>query len=220
VVTDRARLLGMYWDDARQWYARAPRAFDVTGGIVFYILRPWMANRVAAQVALFNEAVVAARRPWPDRLRIDAPNDAAIAQARSRVPWLPGLAMAPGRDLTSAMHRERMQRTANTLAIVRAAIAATAVARFRQTHGALPATLDQLTPSLLAAVPIDPYSGKPLRYAQQDTAFVVYSIGRNEKDDGGKELNQQLSKRWGPYTRARETADIGLQVEFARTAPR
>ena len=42
-------------------------------------------------------------------------------------------------------------------------------------------------PRFLDAVPLDPFDGKPLRYRELGTGFVVYSIGPNRRDDGGKE---------------------------------
>jgi hypothetical protein len=38
----------------------------------------------------------------------------------------------------------------------------------------------------MKAVPIDPYDGKPLRLVMLDGEPVVYSVGRDGKDDGGQ----------------------------------
>jgi hypothetical protein len=64
---------------------------------------------------------------------------------------------------------------------------ALAALRFRLAHGNLPESLDELVPSYLPAVPIDPWSGKPMRWVRENSGFVVYSIGQNLKDDGGSE---------------------------------
>ena len=34
-------------------------------------------------------------------------------------------------------------------------------------------------------VPIDPFDGKPLRLTTKDGAIVVYSVGKDQVDDGG-----------------------------------
>jgi hypothetical protein len=52
--------------------------------------------------------------------------------------------------------------------------------------GAYPDDLGALVPGLLGAVPIDPFTGKPLIYRRDGGGFVVYSLGSNEKDDGGR----------------------------------
>jgi hypothetical protein len=220
LVSDRARLLGAYWDDAHHWYARLPREFAPFTGPWFVLLRPWIAHQVVAHARLLSDQLAEAQRPWPKRLHGNASGEAELPGTRGRQLPSSMIPFAPGLELTRAMNRARTQRIASTLAIVRVAIAATAVARYRQEHGALPDTLAELTPALLTAVPVDPYSGQSLRYTKQDSGFALYSIGKNEKDDGGKDLNQQLSKRWGPYTRARETADIGISVDLRGTPAR
>ena len=72
----------------------------------------------------------------------------------------------------------------------RCAQAGMAVERWRRTHGgALPSSLNELVPSCLAAVPEDPMDGKPLKYRMLTPApgYVVYSVGEDGTDDGGKE---------------------------------
>ena len=65
-------------------------------------------------------------------------------------------------------------------------ITAIALKRYELRHHQLPATLDELTPDLLKAVPIDCMDGQPLRYRRNaDGTFLLYSVGENGKDDGG-----------------------------------
>ena len=47
--------------------------------------------------------------------------------------------------------------------------------------------LEELVPQFLPSVPLDPYDGQPLRYKRLPAGFVVYSIGADGRDDGGKE---------------------------------
>ena len=75
---------------------------------------------------------------------------------------------------------------ARRLAAVRTARAALAVERFRLERGRRPATLRELVPAFLKALPLDPFTDKPLIYRKLTKGFVVYSIGLNAKDDGGK----------------------------------
>jgi len=70
----------------------------------------------------------------------------------------------------------------------RAARVAVAVERYRLTHSQrFPAALDELVPQFLPGIPIDPFSGKPIRYKQLPTGFVVYSVGVDRVDDAGTE---------------------------------
>ena len=67
----------------------------------------------------------------------------------------------------------------------RACVAVLAVLRFRLKEGRLPDALNELVPAYLAAVPQDPYDDQPLRYKKRDAGFVVYSVAKNQQDDGG-----------------------------------
>jgi hypothetical protein len=62
---------------------------------------------------------------------------------------------------------------------------ALAVERFRRGQGRWPEALKQLVPKYIHAVPLDPYDGLPLRYRRTVSGVVLYSVGPNEKDDGG-----------------------------------
>ncbi len=42
------------------------------------------------------------------------------------------------------------------------------------------------SPQLLPEVPIDPFSGKPMKYRSKNDKWIVYSFGKNGKDDQGK----------------------------------
>jgi hypothetical protein len=71
----------------------------------------------------------------------------------------------------------------------RVALASTAAAteRYRLAHAQWPESLDALVPAYLERVPTDPYSKRPLRYRlTDDGGCVIYSIGPNQRDDGGQ----------------------------------
>lgn len=71
----------------------------------------------------------------------------------------------------------------------RAANAALAVERYRLAHGdGLPPSLDALVPEFLDRVPTDIFADSPLRYRRLDLGYVIYSIGPDQKDDGGSLL--------------------------------
>jgi len=63
---------------------------------------------------------------------------------------------------------------------------AIALERYRLAHGEYPGSLDALAPQFIAKVPHDIIGGGPLHYRlTSDGQFVLYSIGWNERDDGG-----------------------------------
>jgi hypothetical protein len=67
----------------------------------------------------------------------------------------------------------------------RALQAAIACERYRLATGGWPEALDALVPDYLAAVPVDPFDGKPMRYAQTDEGIKIWTISENLIDDGG-----------------------------------
>jgi hypothetical protein len=82
-----------------------------------------------------------------------------------------------------------------TVAEVRVALTALAVERWRSAHGGrLPGSLTELAPNFLPAIPADPFDRRPLRYKQLPKGFVIYSIGPDFTDDGGKEEESKEPK--------------------------
>ena len=72
----------------------------------------------------------------------------------------------------------------------RVVVAAIALKRFQLRHGKLSETLGELAPEFFAAVPIDPYDGKPLRYhPNTDGTYLLYCVGEDGVDDGGDPTN-------------------------------
>ncbi len=75
--------------------------------------------------------------------------------------------------------------------------AALAVEQWRLEHGRWPESLEELTPELLEAVPEDPFADGPIRYLHTDRGVVLYSLGPDGKDHGGRsrrELRQQFER--------------------------
>ncbi len=125
-----------------------------------------------------------------------AAEQAFAAEARA----LPQDALAartflPALDKFAAAERRR-------LAQVRCLIAALAAERYRLAHGAWPEALDGLVPAELTEVPLDPFDGQPLHYRRTPEGVVVYSVGEDGKDDGGKVRAEEN----------RQPADVGWRL--------
>ena len=88
-------------------------------------------------------------------------------------------------------------------ALVPSAVVALAAERYRRQHGRWPDTLDALVPAFLRDVPVDPQDGTPLRYRRLIDGVVIYSIGPDMVDNGGK-LDRQ--------NRIAAGVDIGVQL--------
>jgi hypothetical protein len=73
---------------------------------------------------------------------------------------------------------------------------ACALERHRLANGNYPASLDPLAPAFLPVLPRDVMNGEPLHYRLgDDGGYVLYSVGWNLRDDGGKSEPDRSAKR-------------------------
>ena len=80
-----------------------------------------------------------------------------------------------------------VQTMARNQAQVNEAILACALERYRFAHSHFPETLDELSPQFVDRLPHDVVNGEPLKYRRGDgEGYVLYSVGWNDKDEGGK----------------------------------
>jgi hypothetical protein len=67
------------------------------------------------------------------------------------------------------------------------AVLACALERYRLANGQYPDTLAALAPKFISKIPNDVISGESLKYRRTDDGqFLLYSVGWNQTDDGGK----------------------------------
>ena len=60
---------------------------------------------------------------------------------------------------------------------------------YRQEHGQLPASLEEIALKNHPDLSIDPYSETRFVYRPTEQGFILYSVGKNGIDDGGKFTN-------------------------------
>jgi hypothetical protein len=127
--------------------------------------------------------LIKAGRPWPEvsvinsnlwkRFEVELSGGGIHSYWASAV-IVPNL----GRALQSVVRMETLRRMG---------ITAIALKRYELRQGHPPSTLAALVPEYLREVPIDLMSGKPLVYrCNEDSTFVLYSVGEDGKDDGGQ----------------------------------
>jgi hypothetical protein len=63
---------------------------------------------------------------------------------------------------------------------------ACALERYRLAHGAYPETLEALVPQFMERAPHNIINGQALKYRREGGGFLLYSVGWNGTDDGGK----------------------------------
>jgi hypothetical protein len=126
------------------------------------------------RTALALDGVPAAEvlRKLPAVKRIESPGPLSV---------LTGM-LAPPEVLESIVRATSRARTT-----VRASECLVAMRRWQLTHRDLPRSLLIAAKDAgLKSVPIDPYDGKPMRLVSVNGEPVIYSVGRDGKDDGGE----------------------------------
>jgi len=123
-----------------------------------------------------------ANRPWQQVAHGSDVLDAQLEQ-KNRGPrrffYMVSLVSIPN-------YRPALQRTAQEETKRRLVVTGIALKRYQLQHGHFPDTLDALPPGFVAAVPLDPMSGAPLRYRlNSNQTFTLYSVGEDGRDDGG-----------------------------------
>jgi hypothetical protein len=89
-----------------------------------------------------------------------------------------GLLLPPTRKVQTAHDQaEQVQRNLHV---------AFALAAYHRDHGRYPAQLENLAPKYMAAIPGDLFSGKALVYRPAEAGCLLYSVGVNGKDEGGR----------------------------------
>jgi ABC-type transport system involved in multi-copper enzyme maturation permease subunit len=96
------------------------------------------------------------------------------------------------------------------LALLRSSIIMLAVERYRLAHHDWPGSLEDLVPAFLAAVPKDPYTSLPFRFRRLPDGVVIYSVGPDGQDDGGRIDRENIKLKLDPAT-ARGW-DVGVRL--------
>jgi hypothetical protein len=158
--------------------------------IVFDWLGPWPggwwdSNKCLMADCLLTQQTVIdskARRIFPERA--DALRREVMADERrwdAAAPWRIWYTVAAGPYQGSIFQFSFVQARTDMARI------ACALERYRLAKGSYPATLAELVPAYIDAVPHDIMNGEPYHYrVNGDGTFTLYSVGWNEIDDGGK----------------------------------
>lgn len=60
--------------------------------------------------------------------------------------------------------------------------------------GGYPQRLDELVPTFLGEIPLDPFTEKPFVYERRGDGYLLYSVGQNSVDDGGTDFRGWIVK--------------------------
>lgn len=193
------------------WMALLPGNFSAT------TLAPgsWPANR---------DAIDRSMERWLAKLALDshASSLAVLPPAGrfDRAGLATMLVPAVDRFIDAVNHRRLGQRSLRVMV---------ALERWRLGHGGYPEKLDQLVPSLLPSVPIDPWTGQALGYRRmhdgedpRGRGYLLYTLGSDGIDDGGKEPPVEPGSRRRPRNRSRpfpRSVPIGWDLQLNALDP-
>ena len=96
--------------------------------------------------------------------------------------------------------RGRIQHDIETIAV--------ALACYHAEHGRRPDKLEDLTPKLVKTIPPDPFTAGPLTYKPRPDGYLLYSVGMDLIDDGGRKEREPVDTPTG----RRKMDDIAAQV--------
>ena len=138
-------------------------------------LRPLLRRQARTLMRTLADCREVARRPWPERLTAMRLLTVTPAVGPELL-WNPELILGECRSDAELYALGEVK--------VRSARVALRLERYRLEHGDWPATLDMLGDAQNQAL-LDPFTGKSLIYRRQPNGFIVYSVGKDLRDDGG-----------------------------------
>jgi hypothetical protein len=168
--------------DGMDYLARHPLAAMTT--IQFYQNNWWnqyfgaipqnMRSDQAKALRYANQVVECARRPpheWASSIAQCEPKPSSLS--------IPGLT-------ANGIIDKMIESALKGIAAERCTMTAIAAERFRLRSDQWPESLEELVNAeLLAAVPLDPFDGQPVRWKKSAEGRIIYSVGVNLVDDGG-----------------------------------
>jgi len=212
---ERARYVEMIW---RQYYGtdpNVPRHHTLPmRSLTETVMRPWFTHRAVDVLRVWTDLVQVARVPWPEK---------AQASSKALERYRPDASSRPGGFFNRLFGWEHpvgafsMAVDPTRLVIDRSSRVAVAAERFQRDRGVLPNALADLVPQYLTHIPADPYSGRPLVFRAVAGVYAIYSVGPNQKDDGG-DVSTDLSRpvKRGVDGEIIRAADIGIRVLIQR----
>ena len=107
-------------------------------------------------------------------------------------------------------------RTAMQLDLTKLAFA---LAAYHADHGSYPAKLDELAPKYVPEIPKDIFADTDLRYKREGDGYLLYSVGVNGKDDGGRgEEDREQQENSADGNAAADWDDLVVRMPAAAEA--
>lgn len=155
-------------------------SFDPINGIWRWEIRGYLRHNQALTLDLMNKAVENSKQPVDRLLEKNKQLEHETKITKAINPIWNGIGTLPipmAVKVTEAYLR--------VIGELRCAQLALATEEFRIRRDRWPESLQEMEKDLNLTIPNDPFDGKPLRYAKREDGVTIYTIGPNEKDNGG-----------------------------------
>jgi len=149
---------------------------NLGGKLYYWVFRPVYKSEIIWLVGSYDLMLKTSGMPY-----YAARNSEELVQRMNSTPWYYKMA---GLFLPNAI--TVLFKRATLEAMFETARIGIACKIYKNMHGNFPEDLSELAPEILEEVPVDPFTGNSMIYKKQDSGIIVYSIGSNLKDDGGK----------------------------------
>jgi hypothetical protein len=141
------------------------------------------------QLQVMQELIDASRQPMPQALDAAQQVDQRVAQAMQSTNPLERTNYVLAQQFLPA-GQAAFQARARIEAWQGLTLTAIAAERYRLKHDSLPADLAALQ-EFLPAIPLDPHDGQPLRLKVEGDELLIYSVGKDQRDDGGSDVDDR-----------------------------
>lgn len=142
-----------------------------------WLARPLIKAQTRFLLSYYDDLEKIAQKPYSDQL----PFHENFEQMIGKKPLLLRLFPSVITDYRSAFLKEAVLES--VFSTIRTGLACRL---YNAKYGKYPGNLEALAPEFLPEVPIDPFTGKPLVYKLENGLPLIYSLGSNQKDDGGQ----------------------------------
>ena len=172
---ESARILGL---ESALMYLRGKYDLNIgmAGDIFYWLFRPVCKNEIIWMTRAYDRLIEAAKMPY-----YASRDSKELEQIINSIPWYYKMVGALVPNVTSVLFKR-----ATLDAMFDTARIGIACKIYGKLHGDFPEDLAKLSPEILEEIPVDPFTGHPFIYKEQDSGFIVYSVGSNLKDDEGR----------------------------------
>ena len=151
--------------------------------IFYWFFRPIFKNEIIWTTGVYDRLVEAAKMPY-----YASRDSKKIEKIINSTPWYYQMAGLLIPNVTVTLFKR-----ATLDAMYDTGRIGIACKIYKNLNGDFPDDLAELSPDILEKIPVDPFTGDPFIYKKQESGFIVYSVGNNLRDEGGRGTWQIVS---------------------------